>query len=69
MANQATRREVLKGSLAMAGLGALGLPEWVLPVLAQGEVEVAFTDIPENVRWETPPDRRGLAGSGSPGVP
>ena len=60
MKNQATRREVLKGSLAVAGLGVLGVPEWVLPVLAQGEVEVPFTDIPENVRWETPPDRRGL---------
>ena len=43
MKNQATRREVLKGSLAVAGLGVLGVPEWVLPVLAQGEVEVPFT--------------------------
>jgi len=36
------------------------LPEWALPVLAQGETLVPFTDIPENVRWEVPPDRRTL---------
>jgi DMSO/TMAO reductase YedYZ molybdopterin-dependent catalytic subunit len=58
--NQATRREILKGSLAAAGLGFLGVPEWVMPALAQGETLVPFTDIPENVRWETPPDRRLL---------
>ena len=44
----------------MAGLGVLGIPEWALPVLAQGDTVVPFTDIPENVRWETPPDRRTL---------
>jgi DMSO/TMAO reductase YedYZ molybdopterin-dependent catalytic subunit len=51
---------VLKGGLAVAGLGVLNLPEWALPVLAAGETVVPFTDIPENVRWETPPDRRLL---------
>lgn len=55
-----TRRDILKGSLAVAGLGALGIPDWALPVLAQSETLVPFTDIPENVRWETPPDRRLL---------
>jgi DMSO/TMAO reductase YedYZ molybdopterin-dependent catalytic subunit len=55
-----TRREILKGGMAVAGLGMLGIPEWTLPALAQGETAVAFTDIPENVRWETPPDRRLL---------
>src|SRR5687767_3105430 len=60
MKNQTTRRDVLKGSLAVAGLGVLGVPEWVLPALAQGETEVPFTDLPENVRFETPPDRRLL---------
>ena len=58
MNTQTTRREILKGSLALAGLGVLGIPEWALPVLAQGETLVPFTDIPENVRWDTPPDRR-----------
>jgi DMSO/TMAO reductase YedYZ molybdopterin-dependent catalytic subunit len=43
-----TRRDVLKGGLAMAGLAAMGLPDWALPVLAQGETLVPFTDIPEN---------------------
>jgi DMSO/TMAO reductase YedYZ molybdopterin-dependent catalytic subunit len=55
-----TRREILKGSLALAGLGVLGFPEWVLPALAASETLEAFTDIPDNVRWETPPDRRLL---------
>jgi DMSO/TMAO reductase YedYZ molybdopterin-dependent catalytic subunit len=60
MMNQSTRREILRGSLALAGLSALGIPEWALPALAQGETVVPFTDLPENVRWETPPDRRLL---------
>src|SRR5438105_15571580 len=60
MMNRTTRRDVLKSGVAVAGLGLLGVPEWVLPALAQGETDVPFTDIPDNVRWETPPDRRGL---------
>ena len=47
MIRSQTRRNILKGGLAVAGLGALGLPEWALPVLAQGEVLVPFTDLPE----------------------
>ena len=42
-----SRRNILKGGIAVAGLSALGLPEWMLPVLAQGEVLVPFTDLPE----------------------
>src|SRR6195256_1479764 len=60
MMNQRSRREILRGGLAVAGLGVLGIPEWALPALAQGETLVPFTDIPENVRWDTPPDRRLL---------
>src|SRR3954452_16117307 len=60
MTIQNTRREILKGGLAAAGLGMFGIPEWALPALAQGDTVVPFTDIPENVRWETPPDRRML---------
>jgi DMSO/TMAO reductase YedYZ molybdopterin-dependent catalytic subunit len=37
-----------------------GIPEWAIPALAAGETEVPFTDIPDNVKWETPPDRRLL---------
>jgi DMSO/TMAO reductase YedYZ molybdopterin-dependent catalytic subunit len=60
MPNQTTRRDVLRGTLAFAGLSAFGIPDWALPALAQSEALVPFTDIPENVRWETPPDRRLL---------
>jgi len=60
MANQQTRRDVLKGSLALAGLGIVGLPEWILPALAQGDTLVPFTDIPDNTRWEPAPDQRRL---------
>ena len=41
-----SRRDLLKGGLAVAGLGVLGLPEFVLPALAQGETEVPFVDFP-----------------------
>ena len=47
MANGATRREMLQRSLALAGVSVLG-PEWVLPALAQDEIVVPFTDIPED---------------------
>jgi DMSO/TMAO reductase YedYZ molybdopterin-dependent catalytic subunit len=60
MTMQSSRRDILRGSLALAGLGVLGIPEWALPALAQGETVVPFTDLPENLRWETPPDRRLL---------
>jgi DMSO/TMAO reductase YedYZ molybdopterin-dependent catalytic subunit len=60
MINEQSRRQILKGGLAVAGLSVLNLPEWVLPALAQGETVVPFTDLPDNVRWDTPPDRRML---------
>jgi DMSO/TMAO reductase YedYZ molybdopterin-dependent catalytic subunit len=60
MTMQSTRRDLLRGSLAVAGLGVIGFPEWALPALAQSETVVPFTDLPENVKWETPPDRRLL---------
>ena len=44
----ATRRDVLKGSLAAAGLAAFGIPDWAVPALAAGETVVPFTDIPAN---------------------
>ena len=43
-----TRRDVLRGSLAAAGLAAFGIPEWAVPALAAGETVVPFTDIPAN---------------------
>ena len=42
---QTTRRETLKRALAAAGLLAFA-PDWATPALAQGEVDVHFTDIP-----------------------
>ena len=63
MATENTRREILRGSLAVAGLSVLfagGIPEWALPVLAQGETLVPFTDIPENFPTTTGADRRIL---------
>ena len=48
MAKQTTRRAILKGGLAAAGLGVIGLPEWALPALAQGETLVPFTDVPDD---------------------
>lgn len=42
-----TRRDVLRGGLAIAGLGVFGTPEWAIPALAQGETLVPFTDIPD----------------------
>ena len=38
--NVTSRRRVLKGGLAAAGLGLFGLPEWAMPVLAQGETQI-----------------------------
>ncbi|MBN4048101.1 molybdopterin-dependent oxidoreductase, partial [bacterium AH-315-O15] len=58
MAKRTTRREILKGSAALVGLGALGLPEWAFPALAQGETLVPFTDLPETITLNRTPDRR-----------
>jgi len=58
MSKQTTRRELLKGSLAVAGLGVLGMPDWTLPALAQGETAVPFTDLPPTINLTPAPDRR-----------
>ncbi len=47
MSHETTRRTLMKQGLALAGLGALGIPEWSLPALAQDEVPVPFTDVPD----------------------
>ena len=38
--------ELSKSGAAVGALAALGWPEWLLPVLAQGETLVPFTDVP-----------------------
>jgi len=58
MTKQTTRREILKGGLAAAGLSVLGVPAWVLPALAQGETIVPFIDFPENFPLTPGADRR-----------
>src|ERR1044071_794803 len=52
------RRDILKTGLALAGLGIVGLPEWVLPALAQGETVLPFLDFPERVITNPAVDRR-----------
>ncbi len=58
MNDQHTRREVLRGGLAAASLGVLGVPDWVLPALAQGAAVVPFLEFPENFNATPAPDRR-----------
>jgi len=49
---------MLKGTLALAALGLAGIPDWVLPALAQGETVVPFLDFPERVITNPAVDRR-----------
>ena len=58
MTTQTTRREILRGSLAVAGLSVLGISDWALPALAQGETPVPFTDLPPNINLTPAADRR-----------
>ena len=53
-----TRRDVLKGTLTLAGLGLAGIPEWMIPALAQGDTIVPFVDFPEKVNTNPAVDRR-----------
>jgi DMSO/TMAO reductase YedYZ molybdopterin-dependent catalytic subunit len=55
-----TRRDVLRGTLAVAGLAAFGVPEWMMPALAQGETVVPFTDLPANANFTPTPITRQL---------
>jgi DMSO/TMAO reductase YedYZ molybdopterin-dependent catalytic subunit len=58
MNSQQTRRDLLKGSVALAGMAILAGVEGVLPVLAQTETLVPFTDIPQTFPTVTGVDRR-----------
>jgi DMSO/TMAO reductase YedYZ molybdopterin-dependent catalytic subunit len=58
MTKQNIRREVLKGSLALAGLSLFGVPDWAIPAMAEGATLVPFTDMPENVVTTTDAERR-----------
>ncbi len=48
MTRSSSRRETLKGGLALAGAAVFGFPEWALPVPQQGDIVVPFSDMPEN---------------------
>jgi DMSO/TMAO reductase YedYZ molybdopterin-dependent catalytic subunit len=52
-----TRRETLKRGLTAAGVLAL-VPDWALPVLAQGEVDEVFTDFPATFAANAPDGAR-----------
>ncbi len=58
MSEQHTRREVLRGGLAAATVSMLGVPEWVLPALAQGATVVPFLEFPATFNANPAPDRR-----------
>ncbi len=58
MSEQQTRRNILRTGLAAAGLGIMGVPDWVLPALAQGATVVPFLDFPETFNANPAPDRR-----------
>jgi len=53
-----TRRDIVRGTLAAAGLSMLGVPEWALPALAQGETLVPFTDAPPTFPAPGPVNRQ-----------
>ncbi len=54
MGKEITRREILRAGLVATSLLAIGVPEWAIPALAQGETLVPFTDIPENFNPGSP---------------
>ena len=58
MTKHTTRRDMIKGSVALAGLGVLGLPEWAFPALTEDQTLVRFTDLPDNIVLARTPDRR-----------
>ena len=68
MTKQTSRRDMIKGSVALAGLGVLGLPEWAFPALTQDQTLVRFTDLPETIVLERTPDRRIIDIRGIDGV-
>src|SRR5258708_1851414 len=53
MLEQITRRETLRRGLAATSLLAF-VPDWATPVLAQGETDVPFMDIPANYNPNVP---------------
>ena len=59
MMTQHSRRDILRGGVAAAGLSLVGFPEWPFHV-AQGETLVPFTDLPPTLNLTPRPDARLL---------
>ena len=57
MSSNMTRRDALRRGASAAAFLAV-VPEWAIPALAQGDVDVPFTDIPES--FSTGPAGSGL---------
>jgi len=51
---------MLNGGMALAGIAALGIPEWAIPVLAEGEELIPFTDVPADFTTNPKPGVRYL---------
>lgn len=58
MTRQTTRRDMLKESIALAGLGVLGIPDWAFPEIPQEATLVPFTDLPAEIVLERTPQNR-----------
>jgi DMSO/TMAO reductase YedYZ molybdopterin-dependent catalytic subunit len=48
MSSTITRRGLIKGGAAIAGIATLGLPDWILPASGQSEEVIPWTDVPAN---------------------
>ena len=60
MSNELGRRQMLNRGIVLAGIAALGIPEWAIPVLGQGEELVPFTDVPAEFSTNPKPGVRYL---------
>lgn len=60
MSNELSRRQVLSKGMVLAGIAAVGVPEWAIPALAQGEELVPFTDVPADFTTNPKPGVRYL---------
>ena len=60
MVDELSRRQMLRRGIVVAGVAALGIPEWAIPVLAEGEELVPFTDVPSDFTTNPKPGVRYL---------
>jgi DMSO/TMAO reductase YedYZ molybdopterin-dependent catalytic subunit len=62
MNRNVSRREIIRGGAALAGMATLGIPKWILAAQtpSPGEVVVPWADIPENFLPSPPTGRRTL---------